>query len=108
MLCEELRLTDIGWRMMQRRRTLGMTREELATRGGVTAHCISHAEEGRHVMRPANLLKIAAALEVSIDYLLTGDVVDKDLLIMSDKLRLLTPSQLRSVENIVGCFLKSN
>ena len=59
-------------------------------------------------MRPANLLKIAAALEVSIDYLLTGDVVDKDLLIMSDKLRLLTPSQLRSVENIVGCFLKSN
>ncbi len=108
MLCEELRLTDIGWRMMQRRRTLGMTREELATRGGVTAQCISHAEEGRHVMRPANLLKIAAALEVSIDYLLTGDVVDKDLLIMSDKLRLLTPSQLRSVENIVGCFLKSN
>ena len=58
-------------------------------------------------MRPANLLKIAAVLEVSIDYLLTGDVVDKDLLIMSDKLRLLTPSQLRSVENIVGCLLKA-
>ena len=52
-------------------------------------------------MRPENLLKLAAALEVSADYLLTGDIVDKDLLLLSDKMRGLTPDQLRIVENII-------
>ena len=52
-------------------------------------------------MRPENLLKLAAALNVSADYLLTGDIVDKDLLILSEKLRRLSPSQLRTVEAII-------
>ena len=52
-------------------------------------------------MRPENLLKISSALEVSADYLLTGEIIDKDLLILSDKLRRLTPSQVRTVEAII-------
>lgn len=52
-------------------------------------------------MRPENLKKISEALGVSADYLLTGDVIDKDLLILSEKMRDLTPSQLRIVENII-------
>ena len=48
-----------------------------------------------------NLLKISSALEVSADYLLTGEIIDKDLLILSDKLRRLTPSQVRTVEAII-------
>ena len=52
-------------------------------------------------MRPENLLKIATALEVSADYLLTGEIIDKDLLILADKLRTLTPSQVRIVEGII-------
>lgn len=52
-------------------------------------------------MRPENLLKISSALEVSADYLLTGEIIDKDLLILSDKLRKLTPSQVRTVEAII-------
>ena len=52
-------------------------------------------------MRPENLLKISSALEVSADYLLTGEIIDKDLLILSDKLLRLTPSQVRTVEAII-------
>lgn len=52
-------------------------------------------------MRPENLLKLSKALNVSADYLLTGEIVDKDLLILSDKLKQLTPSQIRIIENIV-------
>ena len=52
-------------------------------------------------MRPENLLKISSALEVSADYLLTGEIVDKDLLIISDKLRSLSSSQLRIIESII-------
>ncbi len=52
-------------------------------------------------MRPENLMKLAKALGVSADYLLTGEIVDKDLLILSEKLRRLSPGQLRAVEAIV-------
>ena len=52
-------------------------------------------------MRPENVIKLAKALEVSADYLLTGDIVDKDMLILADKLRKLSPEMLRIVENII-------
>ncbi len=38
---------------------------------------------------------------MSTDYLLTGKIIDKDLLILSNKLRKLTPSQVRCIENII-------
>ena len=97
----ELCLQDIGRRIMERRRKLGLTQEALAEKGDVTAQFVSHAEAGKRAMRPENLLKIAAALGVSADYLLTGDIIDKDLLLLADKLRRLTPAQVRIVESII-------
>ena len=70
-------------------------------KGEVTTQFVSYAESGKRAMRPENLLKISSALEVSADYLLTGEIIDKDLLIFSDKLRKLTPSQVRTVEAII-------
>ena len=52
-------------------------------------------------MRPENLLKLSIALEVSADYLLTGDVVDKDLLLLSKKLSSLNSEQLRLIEKLL-------
>lgn len=103
----ELCLKAIGQRIMERRRKLGLTQEALAEKADVTAQFVSYAEAGKRAMRPENLLKIAAALAVSADYLLTGDIIDKDLLILSDKLRKLTPSQIRTVESIIDecCLL---
>ena len=97
----ELCLQDIGRRIMERRRKLGLTQEALAEKGDVTAQFVSYAEAGKRAMRPENLLKIAAALGVSADYLLTGDIIDKDLLLLADKLRRLTPAQVRIVESII-------
>ena len=78
----ELCLKEIGQRIMDRRKKLGLTQEVLAEKGDVTAQFVSYAEAGKRAMRPENLLKIATALEVSADYLLTGDIIDKDLLIL--------------------------
>lgn len=97
----ELCLKEMGQRMMERRKKLGLTQEALAEKGDVTAQFVSYAEAGKRAMRPENLLKISAALEVSADYLLTGEIIDKDLLILADKLRRLTPSQIRIVENVI-------
>ena len=97
----ELCLKEIGQRIMERRKTLGLTQEALAEKGDVTAQFVSYAEAGKRAMRPENLMKIAAALEVSADYLLTGDIIDKDLLILAGKLRKLSPQQVRIIEHII-------
>ena len=73
----------------------------LAEKGDLTPQFVSYAESGKRAMRPENVIKLAKTLEVSADYLLTGDIVDKDLLILSDKMRKLSPEMLRIVENII-------
>ncbi len=97
----ELCLKEIGQRIIERRKKLGLTQEALAEKGEVTTQFVSYAETGKRAMRPENLLKISAALGVSADYLLTGEVIDKDQLLLSQKLNKLTPSQLQHIENII-------
>lgn len=96
-----LYLEKVGQRITERRKKLGLTQEALAEKGNMTTQFVSYAESGKRAMRPENLLKISSALEVSADYLLTGEIVNKDLLILSDKLSKLTPTQLRLIENII-------
>ena len=97
----ELLLQQIGKRIIERRKKLGLTQEALAEKGDMTTQFVSYAESGKRAMRHENLLKISSALGVSADYILTGEIVDKDYLLLSDKMRKLTPSQLRLIENIV-------
>lgn len=94
-------LLVIGQRITDRRKKLGWTQEHLAEKGDLTPQFVSYAESGKRAMRPENLLKISSALGVSADYILTGEIIDKDLLLLSDKLRKLSPSQLRIIENII-------
>lgn len=98
---KDICLQEIGQRIADRRKKLGLTQEALAEKGEMTTQFVSYAEAGKRAMRPENLLKVSFALGVSADYLLTGDIVDKDLLLLSEKLRKLTPSQLRIIESII-------
>ena len=101
MMDVKLCMEEAGKRIMERRKKLGLTQEQLAERSEVTTQFVSYAESGKRGMRPENLMKVAAALGVSTDYLLTGDIIDKDKLLLSDKLDKLTPQQVRIVENII-------
>ncbi len=98
---KEIFLQEVGQRIIERRKKLGITQEALAEISDVTTQFVSYAESGKRAMRPENLLKIANALGVSTDYLLTGDIIDKDMLLLSEKLSKLTPTQLRIIENII-------
>lgn len=86
---------------MERRKKLGLTQEALAELSGLTTQFVSYAESGKRAMRPENLMKISAALGVSTDYLLTGDIIDKDMLLLSDKISKLNSSQVRIIESII-------
>ena len=98
---EENWLPVVGQRIADRRKKLGWTQEELAEKGDLTPQFVSYAESGKRAMRPENLLKISSALGVSADYLLTGEIVDKDLLLLSEKLRRLSPAQVRIIESVI-------
>lgn len=94
-------LQEMGKRIMDRRKKFGLTQEALAEKSELTTQFVSYAESGKRGMRPENLMKIAAALGVSTDYLLTGDIIDKDKLLLSEKLDKLIPQQVRIVENVI-------
>lgn len=94
-------LEEVGCRIEERRKKLGLTQEALAEKSNVTSQFISYVESGKRAMRPEYLLGISNALDVSTDYLLTGNIIDKDLLLLSEKLKKLKPSQVRIIESII-------
>lgn len=102
---KEIILQEIGKRILDRRKQLGLTQEALAEKAEVTTQFVSYAESGKRAMRPENLLKISVALGVSADYLLTGDMIDKDSLLISEKLRQLTPKQLQLIESLIDTYV---
>lgn len=69
-----------GRRLRKRRKLRGWTQERLAVESRVPAAMISHFETGtRQRAAAANLVKLAKALSVSVDYLL-GSTDEVDLL----------------------------
>lgn len=92
---------EMGKRIMQQRKLMNLSQEELSEIADVSPQLLSTAERGAKAIRPENLLKISKALSVSADYLLTGDIIDKDLKYISDKLSLLSSEQIKSIERII-------
>lgn len=104
----KLYLSEVGQRIADRRKTLGLTQEELAEKSNLTTQFVSYAESGKRASRPENLMRIASVLGVSTDYLLTGDIVDKDKLLLSQKLSRLSASEVRIIENIIDECIELN
>ena len=93
-------LKGIGQRI-SRRRQLRMTQEELAARMDVSTQMISYAEQGRKAIRPENLIKLCAELEVSADYILTGRAAEPEYQRIAAKLSRLSEGELTQVEQII-------
>jgi transcriptional regulator with XRE-family HTH domain len=64
---------SIGNRIRTTRRELGLTQEELADQVGVSRSAVAQWETGRTGQVTANLSRIAAALQVNVEYLMVGD-----------------------------------
>ena len=105
---EELFSGQVARRIVDRRKKLGLTQEALAERAELSPQLVSYAESGKRSTRPENLLKLARALGVSADYLLSGETAERDLRLLSGKLEKLTAAQLHAVESIVDECLRLN
>lgn len=63
---------EVGKRMYARRKQLGITQEALADLAETTPQAISNYERGERELKAGMIVKIAEALHVSTDFLLTG------------------------------------
>lgn len=63
---------DIGLRVRQRREELGLTREKMAERAGLSVQFMASVELGKQSMTTDSLKKVCRALCVSADYIVFG------------------------------------
>jgi transcriptional regulator with XRE-family HTH domain len=64
---------DIGTRISARRRQRSLTQDDLAREIGVSRSAVAQWETGRTGQITGNLSRIAAALDVGVEYLVHGD-----------------------------------
>lgn len=98
-------LNQMGKRLVARRKQLRLTQEEIAERTDLTTQTISTAETGKKALRPENIIKLCAALDISTDYLLLGKIASEDYDILSQKVSQLTPSQYQKLEDIIDAYI---
>ena len=99
---------QMGKRISERRKEFGLSQEELAEKADISPQAMSTAERGIKALRPENLLKISRALNVSADYLLSGEMNDRELGEFADKIRRLTPKEIRAIEKVIDGFIELN
>lgn len=77
-------LAAIGGRIRQRRRELDLTQEVLAERAGLSKSFVSEVEGGQASASGLMYLKLAGALGVSVEWLLTGELAERPLVESKD------------------------
>jgi transcriptional regulator with XRE-family HTH domain len=66
-------MAGVGERIKKRRAELTWTQDQLAQKAGISKSFLSDLENGKRSVGAENLLDIARALGVSIDFLMTGE-----------------------------------
>ena len=98
-------LLQMGARISARRKQLKLTQEELAERADLTCQTISTAETGKKALRPENIIRLCAALDISTEYLLRGKISTEDTDLLSRKVSKLSPAQYRHLEDIINSYI---
>lgn len=99
-------LTEMGKRIQERRKALRLSQEELAERADISKQTVSRAENAQRELGAGNVRKIANALEVSADYLLTGEHTSADVLLLNQRATNLTGRQFGYLEDFVKKFIE--
>ena len=98
--------SEMGKRIIKRRKQLGLSQEELAARADVSPQMLSTAERGSKSVLSENLLKISSALGVTADYLLTGRMVEADVNELSQKIMKAPPETQDKIERMIEILLE--
>lgn len=94
-------LAEIGLRISERRKQLGFTQEQLSAWMDVSVQMISNLERGNKAIKIDNLVKLSRILEVSTDYILTGEQTLTDANQLAEELLTLTAEQQGLLQTIL-------
>lgn len=97
---------EIGRRIASRRKQLGLTQEQAAERSGLTQQFFASVETGAKNMRAESIVKVSRGLNLSTDFLLTGQVSEIDCGNIVAMLKPLTGQEFLKMEDIVRDILK--
>lgn len=95
----------MGRRYFDARKAKGLTQEEAADIADVTQQAISDAELGKSFLSPDSMLRLCKAYEISCDYLLTGEVSNKDMLIIDEQISKLDAKAFNHYKEITKYFI---
>lgn len=101
-------LESIGKRINNRRKYLSLTQEQIAERMGVSVQMISNLELGKKAIRPENLVKICSILDISSDFILTGNNNEDDRDDLARKINLLSTIDYKMIEMLVDYCLNNH
>ena len=106
-MSEDKFLKSMGQRILARRKTLGLTQDDLAEMIGVTPPMISNLEQGKKAIRPDNLAKVCKALGLRADFVLYGADTQTAVDVIADKLTQLTEAELQIVNDMIDALNKN-
>ncbi len=97
---------QMGKRVSARRKALALTQEQLAEKMNVSIQMISNLELGKKAIRPENIVKLCSVLDISADYLLTGNNTNDQISEICDKLIHLSSEELNAISNLIELLSK--
>lgn len=99
-------LENIGKRIGERRKQMGLTQEKLAEQMDVSIQMISNLERGVKAIRIDNLVRLSQILKVSTDYILTGTQTKNDVDRLAGQIAQLDEDKRKMIEVLVAYCLK--
>ena len=97
-------LLGIGKRIVEKRLQLGWSQEILAELAGISQKTVSTAEQGQKALRAENIIAISRALNMDIEFMLTGRHSSAS--IWEDaRLKELNTEQQNALKKIIAAFL---
>ena len=94
-------LKAIGERIIERRKQLNLTQEQIAEKMDVSIQMISNLERGNKAIKIDNLIKISEILGVSTDYILLGIRNERDFSEIGRRLSCLSEVDYKMVEMLI-------
>jgi len=102
---DERFISEMGKRILDLRKRLRWTQEEMAERSDTTKQTVSMAENGKQELRASLIVKISDALGVSTDYLLKGTRTDADRILLDQRIQTLSSDQYDFISETINKFI---
>lgn len=94
-------MQGIGKRILNRRKQLMLTQEQLADMMNVSIQMVSNLERGNKAIRIDNLINLSNILDVSTDYILTGKENADDIGALGARIAQLSDKDRRMINCLV-------